>query len=436
MQRKMKFFLLIMLFVNSILLYSQPSGCIALSNVDQSNSNITLYSDSSGGYAAGSNGNGDIAMSERFDLADHGICYPSTITSFQICANVDAGTTGNITAAIWNESANLPNNIIASVTQPAMSLNLTDQNGDGAITTADCTTINFNTAVSVNGPFYIGLTGLNTLTGGNLGIYTNSDPESVPATAYEQTTSGWMCFDNSLSLDVDISMFIFPSILPQAPTVAINLPTSSNFCDDGTTYPFTSTTSICSGNRGTTPTYAWKVMINNNIIATSTASAPSFSFSTSGNHQIELCVTGTFCEMSCVTETIFVSDCGPSCPPNYTGANAISGNETGTGGINSDGDFETDGIITSTQTIVSGNIDYDSAIEINMLAGFEVTLGSVFCAFIDGCNGTGGVVNPLIEENDQQFKASETYIQQDIIETKNNFFQDQSIHPTKSVIRK
>ncbi len=53
-------------------------------------------------------------------------------------------------------------------------------------------------------------------------------------------------------------------------------------------------------------------------------------------------------------------------------------------------DYEVDGKIESNQIIDSnGNaVDYDSGISIEMEAGFEVKIGSLFHAFIDGCGGT------------------------------------------------
>lgn len=55
-------------------------------------------------------------------------------------------------------------------------------------------------------------------------------------------------------------------------------------------------------------------------------------------------------------------------------------------------DYETDGAIESSQLILSTAIvDYDSALSIEMLEGFEVELGGQFFSFIDGCNeGLGG----------------------------------------------
>ncbi len=72
------------------------------------------------------------------------------------------------------------------------------------------------------------------------------------------------------------------------------------------------------------------------------------------------------------------------CPLNYTGLNQI------TGSTNSSFDYETDGILSSSQIIISpisGEpvISYDSGIEINLLSEFEVQLGALFRAYIDGC---------------------------------------------------
>lgn len=78
-------------------------------------------------------------------------------------------------------------------------------------------------------------------------------------------------------------------------------------------------------------------------------------------------------------------------------------------------DYETDGPINSIQTIQAGTtVDYDSATEITLAptgTTFEVKLGATFCAFIDGCNGSGGAVNPLNEEEQpQRLKGSEDKI--------------------------
>jgi len=77
-----------------------------------------------------------------------------------------------------------------------------------------------------------------------------------------------------------------------------------------------------------------------------------------------------------------INDDDNSCPGDYAGPNALTGTITGTE------DYETDGIIESTQIIdATAVVDYDSGTEINLNAEFEVVLGAVFSAFIDGCGG-------------------------------------------------
>lgn len=85
------------------------------------------------------------------------------------------------------------------------------------------------------------------------------------------------------------------------------------------------------------------------------------------------------------------------CPDDYAGANALIGPESGNGGINGNGDYETDGAIESTQRISAGTIDYDSGTGIDLNSGFEISAGAEVDIFIDGCDDGGGG-NTLIEE--------------------------------------
>ncbi len=82
---------------------------------------------------------------------------------------------------------------------------------------------------------------------------------------------------------------------------------------------------------------------------------------------------------------------------NYANANALTGQES------TIADYETDGIIHSTQTIDSTAIvDYDSALEICLNNGFEVKVGALFEAFINGCDDGGGGGVGLKEEKDSK----------------------------------
>ncbi len=86
-------------------------------------------------------------------------------------------------------------------------------------------------------------------------------------------------------------------------------------------------------------------------------------------------------------------DGGGDCPPNYAGANQLTGTPA------MDTVYETDGIIESDQILDNNTIiDYDSGTEINLLEGFEVKLGVTFHAFIDGC---GNLIIERVEEVDR-----------------------------------
>ncbi len=87
----------------------------------------------------------------------------------------------------------------------------------------------------------------------------------------------------------------------------------------------------------------------------------------------------------------------PVCPVNFSGANALSGMS------NAVADYETNGVIESTQVLsLPAKVDYDSKQYIDLLPGFEVIFKAEFSAFIDGCNGgSGGLnnTNPIIPTN-------------------------------------
>ena len=73
-----------------------------------------------------------------------------------------------------------------------------------------------------------------------------------------------------------------------------------------------------------------------------------------------------------------------TCPNEYSSTN----NNILTGNINLNKKFETDGILQSIQTLdIGGNVRYDSKISIELLPDFEVKLGTIFRAYIDGCGG-------------------------------------------------
>jgi|GEM_PF-2667264 len=108
------------------------------------------------------------------------------------------------------------------------------------------------------------------------------------------------------------------------------------------------------------------------------------------------------CSINQACVKIFVDDTGTggNCAPSLTLSGVNNGSNTQPYNQN---DNETDGVITSTQTISSNAIiDYDSGTEINLLEGFQTLLGAIFDAFIDGCDNGGGGNNATttqVEDN-------------------------------------
>ncbi len=86
---------------------------------------------------------------------------------------------------------------------------------------------------------------------------------------------------------------------------------------------------------------------------------------------------------------------GGGCPPEYSvsNGNALVGTQS------SSADFETDGILESSQTITGGPVDYDSGTSILLMPGFEISLGVLFEAFIDGCGGAQAQEEILEKDN-------------------------------------
>lgn len=71
-----------------------------------------------------------------------------------------------------------------------------------------------------------------------------------------------------------------------------------------------------------------------------------------------------------------------NCPLNYTGVNAITGTLLAQQTFESDGPIEAKDVL-----ILQGPHVFDSGTSITILENFEISLNTVFEAFIDGCGG-------------------------------------------------
>lgn len=86
------------------------------------------------------------------------------------------------------------------------------------------------------------------------------------------------------------------------------------------------------------------------------------------------------CETDIVSSVVASVFFEGACVSDFVGNNRLTGN------ISTNVTYETDGSLESEQTILApAQVDYDAQTEIDLLPGFEVVIGAVFHAFIDGC---------------------------------------------------
>ncbi len=108
--------------------------------------------------------------------------------------------------------------------------------------------------------------------------------------------------------------------------------------------------------------------------------------------------TGSGCRSNPVCGQTSPTACAPICPDDYADGTLANSKPALSGNLDAETDYEAAGTIKSTQIIGSNTatiVDYDSAIEICLDPGFEVVIGTIFSAFIDGCNGgLGGEIEP------------------------------------------
>ncbi len=367
-------------------------GCVFLTNVNTQTDTFTVYGGDTGGYISGSNAYNDESKAEYYDPADFGLCYGAKITAVDIYFGVvDAGVIGSIDVAIWDNSGTggTPGNILGTQTIPDVSVLIT--NG--------FTTVDFSSSpITINGPFYVGITGLATQTsGGYIGIISNSIGESNPATAWEQWSDGsWHDIETAWN-GVAISQVIWPTFLPVAPLPNFSLP--ANLCT-GTNITFTdSTPTLCSS---TLPTYSWTVtpVAGSTAISpnTSTAQNAVFNFPQMGTYDIELCVEGVTCEIACTTQTITVQDCTGGCPITLNIPDPLSpGTPVGSGYYNA-----SDWVKSNAEVSAGSNVTYEAGNCVELISGFEVIQNGEFLANINPC----AAPIPLVEVFDNSIKEA------------------------------
>lgn len=225
-----------------------------------------------------------------------------------------------------------------------------------------------------------------TFSGAGVDIVTSTNQNPViNLSDYSSLTVGLTVSNNHGSNTLTQTFNVLPNAICEAPqasfspstgVITIDGPTRVDFLDESTNQP---------------QSWDWDFSGAGTNLSNIEIQNPSITVTQAGMLNIELRVSNIMGEDT-VNVAIQVQDISSPCPPNYTGNNTIIGTATGTGGTYNNGDYETDGEISSIQLIPKGiPVDYDSAMGISLDQGFEVKTGAVFDAVIDGCNqGAGG----------------------------------------------
>lgn len=161
------------------------------------------------GYVSGNNAYGDLAKADFFEnygnrgyirgLICEFVTARKTLTNdVDIAFNVwkndgDAGSPGTVDGAVFTP--------ISSIIEDVQAMNPT--------------VVFFSQPVIITGPFYAGVV-LPQITGDTIALYTNTDGDVNPPTAWEQhATQKWYVYNSEYSWDLDVSHAIFPIVCGQ-----------------------------------------------------------------------------------------------------------------------------------------------------------------------------------------------------------------------------
>ena len=177
--------------------------CDTLSNFSKTNS-LAFYS-YTGGYISGHNDYGDIAKADRFSVINGSQLEKVELNLW----GYDATGSSTVNINVWEESGGQPSNIIAT---KSISISSFSSNTNGT----QKTMIQFISPVIISGDFYVGIE-LDYSNGDTVVLFTNTDGESNPGTAWEKWSDGtWYPYSSSsawsMNLSHDITIYTCPVV--------------------------------------------------------------------------------------------------------------------------------------------------------------------------------------------------------------------------------
>lgn len=177
-------------------------SCDTLSNWTNGDTEA-LYTSNGGGYVAGHNEYNDKAKAERFSNVGTNKQVTKIFYKFGHASGYNSSST--VAAALWSDASGSPGSELVSV-------NMSVQTIAGHVTNNQYTLLTLSSPVSVGNNFFAGIK-LNYSGSLKVALYTSTDGDQVPPTAWEQfSDNSWKRFDDSQSWGLDVSLAVFPVI--------------------------------------------------------------------------------------------------------------------------------------------------------------------------------------------------------------------------------
>ncbi|MCB0854619.1 MAG: PKD domain-containing protein, partial [Bacteroidetes bacterium] len=256
-----------------------PVNCDTLENFN--NGTLALYTGSGfSGYASGHNSFEDQAKAEYFNNASNATYLTGLACSFGV-AVPDNPATSTLTFAIWDDSGagGSPGTILAT-----RNVLINDIASD--ISNSQLTFVDFPSPVLINGnDFYAGFLlsyGPNGEIEDTVAVFTNTDLETSPATAWEQwSNNSWFTYDDNSSWGLEVAHAIVAFTTDTLPTADF-LVNNTQVCQ-GDTVLFAN---ISSGGN----TFEW--FFPGGTPSSSTDPNPIVVYNTAGAHDVTMIVYG------------------------------------------------------------------------------------------------------------------------------------------------
>jgi len=175
-------------------------------NYDLINDTPTLLGASVGGYVSGHNGYGDIAKADYFQYTGVNTEIESIQIGFGLITAANTTSTFNIT--LWDGTGGVPGNVISQNSETYESIaNLFAPDTFGALVYTFATPVQ----IPASKEFFIGIEFDYSVVGDTVAMITNTDLESIPATAWELFSDGttWVPYDDAGSWGISTSHYIF-----------------------------------------------------------------------------------------------------------------------------------------------------------------------------------------------------------------------------------